>query len=565
MIILGEVFALSRAKLKDASKYVASGKRGRLVRFGGYGAVISIFVVGGYIFFYRIFAYLYTVELIGPVLMGRILDMTFLVFLSMLFMSNIVTSLSTLYRSSEVEFLMSLPISSQSVFILKFMENIAYSSWATLIAGLPILISFGVAAHSPLHFYPLSIACFLLFTLVPAGFAVTVLMILTGLFPRIGKREIVLLLLALFVLAAAAYFLVGQPGGITRLPFTTSLHELDSYLDSLGAASSPLLPSTWLSSLMVSAANRTTGSVAFYLLLLLSTSVFAISLSMGVASRIYRRTWTSSTESTRRIARTTPRFGSAKPLFLKMFRGQLSALIEKDFKLFLRDAAQWAQAAILLGLLAIYVLSLKRTPIYFTTPYWRNLISLINLGFTGYVFATICIRFVFPAISLEGQALWVVRSAPLSIRNLFWGKLFLNLILGTLLVETLILVSNLFLKVDPIITALSMVAVLFFACSLVSLSIGFGAGMPDLKETNPSKIASGPGGMLTAVTSLAYVGLSISILAWPGYVYLTGRMNRIHVPAYPFIVSGLAFLALNALTIALPIYLGMRSLSRREI
>lgn len=243
----------------------------------------------------------------------------------------------------------------------------------------------------------------------------------------------------------------------------------------------------------------------------------------------------------------------------------MRALIEKDFKLFLRDATQWAQAAILLGLLAIYVLSLKRTPIYFTTPFWRNLISLINLGFTGYVFATISIRFVYPAISLEGQALWVVRSAPLSIRNLFWGKLVLNLILGTLLVEALILVSNFFLKVDPIITALSMVAVLFFACSLVSLSIGFGAGMPDLKETNPSKIASGPGGILTAVTSLAYVGLSVSIMAWPGFVYLTSRMNRIPVPVLPFVVSGLAFLALNAMAIALPIYLGMRSLSRREI
>ena len=565
MIVLAEVFALSRAKLRDVSHYVASGERGRLVRFAGYGAVISVFVVGGYMFFYRIFAYLYTVELIGPVLMARILDMAFLVFFSMLFMSNIVTSLSTLYRSREVEFLMSLPITSESVFILKFMENIAYSSWATLIAGLPILISFGVAAHSPLHFYPLSIASFLLFTLVPAGFAVTVLMILTGLFPRIGKREIVLLLLALFFLAAAAYFLIGQPEGITRLPFTTSLHELDSYLDSLGAVSSPLLPSTWLSNLMVSATNRTTGNVTFYLLLLLSTSVFAVSLPIVVASRIYRRTWTSSRDSAGRIARITPRFGPAKPLLLKIFNGQLSALIEKDFKLFVRDATQWAQAAILFGLLAIYVLSLKRTPIYFTTPYWRNLISLINLGFTGYVFATISIRFVFPAISLEGQALWVVRSAPLSIRNLFWGKLILNLILGTVLVETLILVSNLFLKVDPTITALSMVAVLFFACSLVSLSIGFGAGMPDLRETNPSKIASGPGGMLAAVTSLAYVGLSVSILAWPGYVYLTSRMNRIQVSAFPFVISGFAFLALNAIAIGLPIYLGMRSLSRREI
>jgi hypothetical protein len=71
--------------------------------------------------------------------------------------------------------------------------------------------------------------------------------------------------------------------------------------------------------------------------------------------------------------------------------------------------------------------------------------------------------------------------------------------------------------------------------------------------------------MLAAVTSLAYVGLSVSILAWPGYVYLTSRMNSMIVPVLPFFVSGLAFLALNSITIGLPIYLGMRSLSHREI
>jgi len=565
MFDLAEVLALLKVKLKNGTSYLTSSSRDRLVRLVGYVVVVSIFLVGGHIFFYRMFAYLYTVELIGSILIGRILDMAFLVFLTMLFMSNIVTSLSTLYRSGEVDFLMSLPIESDSIFVLKSIENLAYSSWATLIAGLPIIVSFGTAAHAPFHFYPVSIISFLLFALIPAGCGITVLMLLAAVFPRIGKREIVLILIALFLLAAFLYLIVGRPEGITRLPFTTNLHELDSYLETLGAVSSPFLPGAWLSNVMTSFTEGSTSSTLFYFLLLASTAVFSITLSMGVASRLYRRTWTTSKDSggMRRVR--VHRGGQPKSLIPRVFGTQRTALVEKDLKLFFRDAAQWSQAAILFGLLAIYVLSLRRTPIYFTTPFWRNLISLVNLGFTGYVFATVSIRFVYPAISLEGQALWVVRSAPLSIRDLFWGKLILNLVLGTVLVEAIILASDLLLKVDPIITLISMVAVLFFACSLVSISIGFGAGMPDLKESNPSRIASGPGGILAAMTSLAYVGLSVSIMAWPGYAYLVSEMSNTALSSFPFIASGAAFLSLNALAIGLPLYLGMRSLASREI
>ena len=330
-------------------------------------------------------------------------------------------------------------------------------------------------------------------------------------------------------------------------------------------AKQPLLPSTWLSELMTSFAKGSGTALLFNFLLLTTTALFSISLSVGVASRLYRRTWTASKDrsGTRQEGKDYSR--PPRKLLPGILGGQRQALVEKDLRLFFRDATQWSQAAILFGLLAIYILSLRRTPIYFTTVFWRNLISLVNLGFTGYVFATISIRFVYPAISLEGQALWVVRSTPLSIRDLFWGKLILNLALGTVLVEAIILSSNLLLQVDPIITAISMVAVLFFACSLVSISIGFGAGMPDLKESNPSKIASGPGGILAAVTSLAYVGLSVSIMAWPGYAYLASEMGNTSLPYFPFVISGMAFLVLNSLATGLPLYLGMRSLSAREI
>jgi len=55
--------------------------------------------------------------------------------------------------------------------------------------------------------------------------------------------------------------------------------------------------------------------------------------------------------------------------------------------------------------------------------------------------------------------------------------------------------------------------------SLSSLAVGFGAAFPDFSERNPSRIASSPGGILTIVVSLFYIGIMMTLLAVPSYRY----------------------------------------------
>lgn len=546
---------LLRLKGRTWQKSALSLRPDKLVRNLSYLAVIGIFFFGGYLFFHRIFVYLAGVELIGAALTQKILQTSFLVFFTMLFMSNAVSSLSTFFRSEEVHFLFSRPFPPETIFSQKFAENLFYSSWATLMAGVPILLAYGVSQSAPAYFYPISLLALLLFILIPAGLGVSVLILVIRFIPRVRRRELVLGLAGLIVVIAAVGIGFRGAGGF-RIPVSFELAELGSFVGELRVAS-PLLPSTWMVGALVEASGGRGKQLLLYLLILLSSGALSLVLALFTASRVYLGAWFRSSESPARYGRARRR---------RLFTtGQRLALVEKDIKLFLRDPSQWSQALILFALLAVYVISLKRTPIYFDSPFWLTVIFFLNLGFVGYILATLSIRFVFPTISLEGATSWILKSSPISVRNLFFGKLSLNLAIGLVLAETLVVTTSLFLGVEPCLLFVSVVCVAFFTVSIVSLSVGLGGVFPDFKEGNPSRIASGPGGVLTAIFSLVYVGLCISLMAWPAHAYLRATIARRPFPLPPFLISGVSFLGVNLLYTILPLGLGMRCLARREL
>jgi len=56
------------------------------------------------------------------------------------------------------------------------------------------------------------------------------------------------------------------------------------------------------------------------------------------------------------------------------------------------------------------VLPLDKSPI--KTVYLQNLFSFLNIALAASVLAAIAARFVFPAVSAEGEAFWIVQTAP---------------------------------------------------------------------------------------------------------------------------------------------------------
>ncbi|MBW2170247.1 MAG: hypothetical protein JRG69_13505, partial [Deltaproteobacteria bacterium] len=111
----------------------------------------------------------------------------------------------------------------------------------------------------------------------------------------------------------------------------------------------------------------------------------------------------------------------------KPFREDLGAVISKDIRTFFRDNTQWSQLLLLVALVVVYiynftVLPLDKSPI--RLDFLQNILAFLNMGLAGFVLAAVSARFVFTAISAEGEAYWIVRSSPLRLKRYLWGKYF---------------------------------------------------------------------------------------------------------------------------------------------
>jgi len=139
-----ELWLLGRLRWQLARNSLVSHVRQHHWRLLLLTTMAGLFLVGDYAFFFRLLRHMSTMPgELGPLLMGQLLHMIFLTFFSMLIFSNTVTSLSTIYLSSDLLMLMSSPLRLTNVFVAKFVQTLLYSSWMVLLFGCPIFIAFG--------------------------------------------------------------------------------------------------------------------------------------------------------------------------------------------------------------------------------------------------------------------------------------------------------------------------------------------------------------------------------------------------------------------------------------
>ena len=183
---------------------------------------------------------------------------------------------------------------------------------------------------------------------------------------------------------------------------------------------------------------------------------------------------------------------------------------------------------LLLALVLIYlynfrVLDLQRIP--YMSGFIKNVYAFVNMAMAGFVMATVAVRFVFPAVSAEGQAFWVIRTAPISLRDFLWSKFWTGLVPVLAMTEILIIVGNNLLGVDPFLKWLSAIAIVFWAFALVGLAAGLGARYPRFAEDNASQIAGSYGGVAFMILAVLFIIVNIVLLGWPSSVYLLAQFR----------------------------------------
>ena len=236
-------------------------------------------------------------------------------------------------------------------------------------------------------------------------------------------------------------------------------------------------------------------------------------------------------------------------------------LLVKDVKVFLRDVSQWSQLLLLMALVLVYlynfrVLDLDRVP--GMSGVIKNAYAFLNMGMAGFVMATVTVRFVFPAVSAEGPAFWIIRTAPISLRDFLWSKFWTGLVPVLALTECLVVVGNEFLNTDPFLKQVTAAAVGCMAFALVGLAAGLGARYPRFAADNPSQVAGSYGGVAFMVVAVLYVMAMIALLSWPSSVYLYAQMRQRPLTDVQQWMMVTAFTAAAGLSLALWL-LGMRS------
>ena len=104
-----------------------------------------------------------------------------------------------------------------------------------------------------------------------------------------------------------------------------------------------------------------------------------------------------------------------------------------------------------------------------------TLLVFLNQGLAGFVLAAIAARFIFPAVSLEGKQMWLLRSSPLDLRALLWSKYWTGTLPLLVLAIGITAGTNLLLRASAFMMALSLGTVVLLTFAIASLALAFGA------------------------------------------------------------------------------------------
>jgi ABC-2 type transport system permease protein len=478
-----------------------------------------IFWVGLFGLFYGGFEFLSAYIELTDTILEYLFGVFFLSLLVMLFFSTGIIVHTGLFQSREAAYLLSGPASPDRIFAHKFVEAIAFSSWGFLLLGSPLMVAYGLTAGVSGWFYVIFLAYLLAFVVIPGSLGAVASVLVANFLPR--RQKSVLLALSVGSIVAGVVW-VARAWKSPAEPFSEDW--LDGMLGKLAFSQHSLLPSRWMSAGLVASARGEWSAGLFYLFVLVAHAGLAYLIAAVIARDLYRPGYgrVQGGRSSRRRGMLS-RFDAPFHRLFPFIPQPIRILILKDIRTFLRDPAQWSQFLIFFGLLGFYFVNIRKLGYDVQSPYWRNLLSLLNLSVTALILSTFTSRFIFPMLSLEGRNFWVLGLLPLERASILWGKFAFSVGISLVASEGLVILSDLQLRIEPAMVALHMGVVAILCLGLSGISVGLGARMPNLKEDDPSKIAAGFGGTLNLLVSLLFILTIIGSLAIPCHLYFAGR------------------------------------------
>src|SRR5213080_222715 len=548
-----------RTALQRFREERASGGTGKLVILA---IVAGAFWLGVFGILYKILKTLRAVEELGPLIPGKILGVVLLSFIAILMLSNVITALSSFFLAKDLDLLVSAPVDWLRIYLAKLSETLLHSSWMVALMAVPILTAYGVTYRGGPLFVPYAVLTIFPMPVLPAVAGSALTLVLVNIFPARRTRD----LLSIVALGAAGVvillFRLIRP---ERLVSPEGFRNLLDFIAVLRTPTSPLLPSEWATKATMGFLQGAIDPLP--LVLLWTTAAAAVTLGALLHRQLYATGFTKAQEGAERFVRGGLWRWTVGTLlaFLPVAKREF---VLKDIKLFFRDTTQWSQLILLAVLVVVYLFNIKMLPLHRGEQvgfFYVTLVSFLNLGLAGFVLAAIAARFIFPAVSLEGRHMWLLRSSPLDLRALLWSKYWVGTV--PLLVLALLLtgLTNVLLEVRPFMMVVGMLTIGGLTFAIAALALGFGALYPQFETENAAQIPTSFGGLVYMMATIALLGTVLRTLWTAVYAYVRAVYQGQPVVVDAWMISWFAVAAvLCAAATVLPLWVGLRRMERFE-
>jgi ABC-2 type transport system permease protein len=537
----------------------ARGGKGKLgiLLVVGFGFWLAVFGV-----LYKILKYFRGVEELGPLLAAKLLGLVLLSFIAILVLSNVITALSSFFLAKDLDLLISAPVDWLRIYLGKLAETLLHSSWMVALMAVPIFAAYGVVYRGGVLFAPYAVLALVPMLVLPAVVGSALTLVLVNLFPARRTRDL-LSLVALFAAGGViVLFRVIRP---ERLASPEGFRNLLDFITVLRTPTSPFLPSEWTTKAIMSFLLGHTDPLP--LVLLWTTAAAFVTLGAMLHRQLFASGFTKAQEGAERFVR-GGMWGWTVGTMLAFLPVAKREFVLKDIKLFFRDASQWSQLILLAVLVVVYLFNIKALPLHRGEEvgfFYVTLVSFLNLGLAGFVLASIAARFIFPAVSLEGRHMWLLRSSPLDLRALLWSKYWVGTV--PLLVMALLLtgLTNVLLQVGSFMMIMGLVTICALTFAMAAMALGFGALYPQFETENAAQIPTSFGGLVYMMATVALLGAVIFALWQAVYVYV--RAVYQHVPVV--VDSGMIFwfavaAAICVVATVVPLRVGLRKMESFE-
>jgi ABC-2 type transport system permease protein len=192
---------------------------------------------------------------------------------------------------------------------------------------------------------------------------------------------------------------------------------------------------------------------------------------------------------------------------------QIRAIILKDITCLLRDRSQSMQLLLYTGISFAYLvvtdfmsLALDLAPRELRV--WWCFLGTVNILFSGFIISALMTRLIFPSISMEGRAFWILNSGPIRLASLLDAKFWCWFPFVLTIALALTISGACAITVDVPLIIVSAFVSGNIAVGATGLALGTGSMFASFDWETPSQISSGFGTLALLLSSLTLVAVN---------------------------------------------------------